>query len=165
MKSRKAIIAIVLAVGVLAAVPFAYGGPGGRGHGGPRMHGGAGFGAGMFFGHLGHLKDELELSDAQVDQLKAIFEEVREQNAQYREQLRGGVHGAAEALLSNPNDLAGAQAILDQQTAAEKAMKQNMLIAASKALNVLTAGQRSELSQIVKERSERRGQRRQNRQR
>ena len=163
MKTRKSMIAIVLAVGLLAAVPLAYGGPGGRGHGGAAMHRGGGFGGGMFFGHLGHLKDELGLSDAQVDQIKAIFKEAHEQNAQYREQLRGGLHDATEALLANPNDLAGAQAILDRQTAAEKAMKQTMLVAASKALSVLTADQRAELAQIVKERSERRAERRSNR--
>ena len=168
MKTRNTIIAIVLAVAVLAAVPFVYAGPGGRGmrgHGGPGMHGafGAGFGAGMFFGHLGHLKEELELSDAQVEQIRAIFAETQAQNAQYRDQLQGGMHDAAELLLANPNNVAGAQAILDQRAAAHKAMQTNMLAAASKALNVLTPEQRAELTQIIQKRHERRAERRGNR--
>lgn len=170
MKNRKAIIAIVLAVGVLAAVPFAYGGPGvRRGHpGGPAMHGfGDGFGAGMLFGHLRHVKEELELSDAQVQQIQAIFATVREENEQYREQLHGGMHSALTTLLANPNDLAAAQAALDRQTAAERALKQNLLTATSKALNVLTPAQRTELGEMIakhaERRAERRGNRRQNR--
>jgi Spy/CpxP family protein refolding chaperone len=160
MKTRNAIIATILAVGLLAAVPLAYGGPGGRGM--HRGHG-DGFGAGMLFGHLRHVQEELDLSDQQVEQIKAIFAEVHEQNAQYREQLHGGLHGAMETLLADPNNLSAAQAALDQQAAAERAMKQNLLAAASKALNVLTPAQRSELAQMIQERSKRRTERRQNR--
>ena len=154
MSKRTAILATILAVGALAAVPFVYAGPGGghRGFGGHHE----GFGAGMFFGHLQHLQDELDLSDAQMDQIKAIFTEVHQQNEAYRDQLHGGLHAAALTLLNNPNDLAAAQAQLESQAAAEKAMKQNFLAATSKAINVLTAEQRSKLAEIIQERSERR---------
>jgi len=164
MKSRKALFATILAAGLLAAVPLAYGGPGGRGPG--MMHRGGhgeGFGAGMFFGHLQHLKEELNLSDQQVEQIKTIFAELHQQNEQYREQLRGGLHSTLETLLADPNNLSGAQAALDQQAAAERAVKQNTLVATSKALNVLTAEQRSQLAQKIQERSERRTERRGNR--
>ena len=100
---------------------------------------------------------------AQTDQIRGIFAELHTQNAAYHDQLRGGFHSVAEVLLANPNDLTAAQALIDQQASAERAMKANMLAATSKALNVLTAEQRTELAQIVKERGERRTERRGNR--
>jgi hypothetical protein len=51
--------------------------------------------------------------------------------------------------LANPNDVAVAQTQLDAQNVAEKAMKTNALTAASKALNVLTSGQRTKLAAIL----------------
>ena len=158
MKKRSALFAAILAAGLLAAVPFVHAGPGM--HRGPGGHGGH---AGMFFGHLRHLQEELDLTEAQADQIRGIFAELHTQNAAYHDQLKGGFHGVAEVLLANPNDLTAAQALIDQQASAERAMKANMLAAASKALNVLTAEQRTELAQIVKERGERRQQRRNDR--
>lgn len=117
----------------------------------------------MLFGYLQHLQDELELSDAQLDQIRGIFSALHEQNAPYREQMRGGFRDVTTTLLTNPNDLTAAQALLDQQAAAERAAKANMLAATSKALNVLTVSQRTELAEIIKERQERRAQRRGNR--
>ena len=150
MKKRLSIIAIVTAVALLVAVPILHAGPGGGGHRG----GGHGFG--MLGGHLRHLAADLELTDQQKEQIHAIFKEAHEQNAQYRESMHGGYKAVAEALLKNPNDLAGAQALLDQQSASERVMKQNALAATSKALNVLTTEQRTELSKIIAEHSERR---------
>lgn len=140
---RKLIIAAVVLMAGLTAVPFAYAQVG-------RMHhaGGAGF---PFLAHVGHLKRQLDLSDDQVTQIKGIFKDFRAQNAPYRDQLHGGMKAVAQALINNPNDIAGAQALLDQQSAAEKAMKSNALVAASKALNVLTADQRAKLGQIMSE--------------
>jgi len=158
MKKRIGIITItILAALALIAAPVLFAGP----HGARmRMHGmrGEGFGGGIL-GHLQRAKEELNLSDEQVDQIKAIFREAHEQNAASRESLRANFHDAALALLANPNDLAGAQALLERQTAAEKQMKLNLLTATSKALNVLNADQRSKLSEMVNERYERHGQR------
>lgn len=154
MKKRNVVIALIVAAVMLTAVPIIHAAPGFR----HRGHGG--FGAGMMFSHLQHLKEELDLSDAQTDQIRGIFSALREQNAPLREQMKGGFHGVAAALIANPNDLTAAQALIDQQTSAERALKANMLAATSKALNVLTAEQRSELAQIVKERHERRQERR-----
>ena len=56
-----------------------------------------------------------------------------------------------QTLVKNPNDLAAAQALIDQQTEAERAMKSNMLNAASKALNVLTTDQRAKLSDLIQQ--------------
>lgn len=162
MKRRNVLIAFALVAAIATAVPVINAAPGRRGpggHGGP----GGGFGAGILFAHLQHLADELELSDAQTDQIRGIASALREQNKPYREQLHGGFGDVAQALINNPNDLTAAQALLDQQSAAERAMKANVLAAASKALNVLTPAQRSELAEIVKERAQRRASRRGNR--
>ena len=143
MSKRKLILVTIIAIAALAAVPFAYAQAG-------RMHrfGGAGF---PLLGHLGHLKAELNLTDDQVGEIKSIVQDFHAQNAQYRDQLHGGLKAVAQALINNPNDIAGAQALLDQQNAAEKAMKSNALVAASKALNVLTADQRAKLGQMLSE--------------
>ena len=145
MTKRNLIILGIVALIGLAAVPFAYAQV-------ARMHGAHGFGGGFpMLAHLGHLKSELDLSDQQVDQIKSIAKDFHEQNAQYRQQLHGGLKAVAETLIKNPNDVASAQTLLDQQTAAENTMKSNALAAASKALNVLTPDQRTKLGQIMQE--------------
>lgn len=144
MSKRNAIIATFIAVAVLAAVPLADASPGGRrGPGGP-------------FGNLRHIQEELDLSQAQTDQIRGIFAGLRTQNDAYRSQLRGGFREITETLLKNPNDVAAAQAMLDQRTSAHRAMKANRLAALSKALNVLTPAQRAELAQMIEERDARR---------
>jgi len=145
MTKRTLTIIAVVALVALAAVPLAYAQAGRH----ARL---AGFGGGFgFFGHLRHLKTALDLSDQQVDQIQAIAKEMHQQNAQYRDQLHGGLKSVAQALINNPNDVAGAQALLDQQSAAENAMKHNALAAASKALNVLTPDQRAKLGTMLSE--------------
>ena len=160
MKKRNSILALAIVTAALIAVPVLIAEPGhGRGPGG-HGPGGHGFGLGFFAGRLEHIKEELDLSDAQAAQIKAIFQELHTQNDAYRDQFHGGLHDVAEVLLANPNDLAGAQAILDRQAAAEKAMKANMLTAASKAFSVLTPDQRAKLAAHLAERQERRERRR-----
>jgi len=149
---KKRLIIITLILAAVAAVPFVYAGP--AGHGFRGMHGGGGHGL-AFLGHLEQIKDELELTDAQVDQLKGIMKATHEQNDQYREQIHGTLKQVATVLLTNPNDIAGAQAVLDQQTSAEKALKSNLLVAASKALNVLTPEQRTKVALHLAERGKR----------
>lgn len=154
MKKRSMLITTFIALAALTIVPFVYAAPGnrahGRGFGGPGGPGGLGI-----IGHVARLQEELGLSDQQVDQIKTIFKDLHEQNAQYREQLHGGMKGVAETLLQDPNNVAAAQAQLDQQSAAENAMKANVLQATSKALNVLNAEQRAKLSTMLAERSQR----------
>ena len=155
MSKRNATIAIALAIGILAMVPLADAHP--RNH---RRPGGAGLG---FFGNLRHVQEEVNLSDAQVEQIRGIFTGLRSQNEAYRDQLRGGFHSVAETLLKNPNDLSAAQAMLDQQAAAERAMKANRLAATAKALSVLTADQRAELAKMIDDRADRMRERRERR--
>jgi Spy/CpxP family protein refolding chaperone len=156
MKNRTRYIAFVVVVLGLAAVPFVYAQqPHGPRDGGPREGGELGA-----IGALMHAREELNLSDAQVTQIKGIFQALREQNEPYRDQLRGGMESITSTLLANPNDLASAQAQLDKQQALERTMKVNALTAASKALNVLTPEQRTKLTQLIAEHKERRASRR-----
>jgi len=144
MSKRNLTIAAIVAVVALAAVPIVNAQQG-------RMmrHRAGDAGHFMFLGHLQHLRSALDLSDSQTAQITAIVKDLRDQNAQYRQQVRGGMKAVAQALINNPNDVAGAQALLDQQAAVEKTMKSNALVAASKALNVLTPEQRTKLGDLV----------------
>lgn len=140
MKKRTAIITAVVAIFALAVVPLAY----------AQAHHRAGsFG---MFGRLAKLQSALGLTDDQVTQLKAIAADVRTQNAPYRAQMKGGFTAVAQALIANPNDTAAAQAIIDQQATARKAMQVNVLNGVSKALNVLTPDQRTKLGQLLQQR-------------
>jgi filamentous hemagglutinin family protein len=152
MNKRVTIAVIAVVTLVAVAVPILYAQH--SGHAAGRMHGrgmGHGPGALHMLGVLEHLKDELNLSEQQSSDIKAILAEVHEQNAASREQLHGKLKAVAQTLIANPNDVAGAQAILDQQDDTERALKTNMIKGASKALNVLTAEQRARLSTIVAE--------------
>ena len=156
MKKRLAILTLALAA--IAAVPLYVHARGGRGdqagHG--FGHGGhGGHGPLAFFGHLSKLKSELDLTDAQSAQIKAIFKATHEQNKEFHQQLRGGFHQVAATLIANPNDVAAAQALIDQHEAAERAWKASLLSSASKALNVLTPEQRAKLADHLAERSAR----------
>jgi Spy/CpxP family protein refolding chaperone len=154
MKKRNIIIlTTILAVGTLVAAPLVIAGPHGHGHGpGPGLHGDFGV-----LAHLRHAKEELGLSDQQVEQIKAVFDEAHEANAGSREQMHDGIREAAEILLANPNDIAGAQAVLDRQAATERALKTNILNATAKAFAVLNADQRAKLRTMLDEHVERRG--------
>ena len=148
---KKRLILTTLIIGTLVAVPLLHAGPFQRHHRAFGGHDGL-----AFLGRLEHLKNELDLSPAQVDQLEAIVRDARAQNAQYRDQMRGAFKDVASTLLANPNDIAAAQVILDRQADAEKALKANVLVAASKALNVLTPDQRAKLADHLAENMARR---------
>ena len=150
MRRRTWIITLVLAAAAVATVPLVL-------FGGPLHRGGHGGFAGAFaHGHLEHLTRELDLSDQQKTEIKAIFHEMREKNAPYHEQLHGGIASIVKTLIENPSDVATAQALLSQQTQAEDAMKANLLNAASKALSALTPEQRAKLGDLVEKHKERR---------
>ena len=148
MNKKYLTIAAVVATLALVAAPFALaqrmrGGP----HGGPGELGGV-----MFLGHLQHAKQALGLSDQQVTDIETIFKDLRTQNQQYHESLHGNMKQIAAILINNPNDTAAAQALIDKQSDAERQMKTNALLAASKALNVLTPDQRGKLQTFLNER-------------
>src|SRR2546423_6969976 len=115
MRKHVLTIAAALVVAVLIAVPFAFA-QHGRG-----MH--DGMGMPMFLGHLQHLKSELGLTDQQSSDIKAGFSDPRTQNEQYRQTMHGTMQQSAQILLNNPNAIAAAQVLLDQQAAHEPPMK------------------------------------------
>jgi Spy/CpxP family protein refolding chaperone len=111
-------------------------------------------GCGGAMGHLEHLakaKAALGLSDQQVDQIKAIAAEVHQQNATYRDQLHSGYKSVADTLIANPSNVAAAQALVDQQNAAENAMKVNVVNGVAKALAALTPEQREKVGKFIDE--------------
>ena len=144
MKKHTIAIATAVALMALVAVPIAL-----AQH--ARHMRGEGFGGGMFFGHLGHVKSQLGLSDQQTSDIKAIFQQLKQQNQPYRDSMRSTMQQVAQILINNPNDVAAAQSLINQQADAERAMKLNALNAASKALNVLTPDQRGKLSAMMQE--------------
>ena len=147
MKKHTIAIATAVVLAALVAVPIAF-----AQH--ARHMRGEGFGGGMLFGHLGHLghvKSQLGLTDQQTSDIKAIFQQLRQQNQPYRDSMRSTMQQVAQTLINNPNDVAAAQALINQQADAERTMKLNALNAASKALNVLTPDQRGKLSAMMQE--------------
>ncbi|HVE70008.1 MAG TPA: periplasmic heavy metal sensor [Thermoanaerobaculia bacterium] len=150
MKKRTTLIlATVLAVAAIAAAPLVIAGP----HGSRRGHGDAMAMHGIdVLAHLRHAKEELDHSDQQVEQIHAIFRHARETNAGSRKEMHGGLHEAAGILLNDPNAVAAAQAALDRQAAAERALKSNLLNAVAKAFAVLTPEQRTELRTMIEKR-------------
>ena len=150
MKKRLLILGAAAALVAALAVPIAF-----AQHMHPHGMGMHGDGGTMMLGRLARAQQQLGLSDQQVADIKAIFQDLRTQNAAYRDQLHGGFKAVADALIANPNDVAGAQALLDKQEATEHAMKVNALNAAAKALNVLTPDQRAKLAAHLAEREQR----------
>ncbi len=147
MTRRTTTLIATIALLIAAAVPLAYAA-------GPGRH--RGFGQGFPMMRLERAKEALNLSDDQVSQIKGIFADLRQQNAPYRDQLRGNMRNVAQTLIDDPNNLSAAQAVLDQQLAAERTMKQNALNAAAKALGVLTPEQRGKLAQFMAQHEDKR---------
>src|ERR1700682_1572261 len=148
MKKRILIGAGLIALAaILASVPYAFAQHVMTGH-----RGGAHDASMTLLGHLSRLQSKLGLNDQQVADIKASLQAVRAQNAPYREQSRAGMKQIAQTLIANPNDLTAAQALLDQQIAAETAMKKNTLATMARALQVLTPEQRTTLQTLVNER-------------
>lgn len=145
MKKRTAIFVACIA---LAIATVAWAGPGRR-----RMEGMQRGEFGMM--RLEHLRQELDLSDAQVDQIKAVFKDLHEQNAANRQQSRDSFGDVRKALIADPNNVAAAQALLDKQLQSERTMRSNALAAYAKALNVLTPEQRTKLGSLLADRAPR----------
>jgi Spy/CpxP family protein refolding chaperone len=164
MKKRFIVLTVSLvAVALLVTAPLLVADPPRQGRfqasapapGGPMMAG--------VLGQLTRLRSELNLSDTQVDELKAIASALRTQNEPLREELRGGMREITSGLVENPDSLAAAQAALSQHLAAEQALRNNVLVATSSALKVLTPEQRTRLVELQAERAAHREQRREHR--
>lgn len=149
--SRKLVVASIAAATVLLlAVPVVLsshrsgvlGEKGGHGHGG--------------FAKLHALHDELDLTDAQKKALHEIFDRTREQNAEAKRSLHTGFIEAAQILLRDPSNIAGARAVVERQEAAADQLKANILVSASDALKLLTPEQRQKLSEVLAEQAAKR---------
>lgn len=159
MKTKAMLVVLLVAASVFATVALAHG-PRDRAAMGERgFRGHAGMGERQFLGpleRLERLRGELGLSEAQVEAIRAIRQEVRDANAASREQFRDGKGDVVSILIANPDDLAGARAAMQAREAAMAKMKDNALQGASRALKVLTREQREKLGAIVAKRGSRR---------
>ncbi|MDQ6800937.1 MAG: periplasmic heavy metal sensor [Acidobacteriota bacterium] len=153
MKKRVLLTTGAITLVALIAVPLAFAQ---RMHSMHEMQAGGDMPGAMMLGHLAHAKAELGLSDQQSADIKAVFQNLHEQNKTYRQSMHSTMAQVAQLLINNPNDVASAQALLDQQLESERVMRTNALNAAAKALNMLTPDQRTKLSTMVKEHLDRR---------
>lgn len=101
---------------------------------------------------LRQLRGELNLTDAQLADLRKIGKETREANSAYRASLRDNFAEAGLALLANPDDITGAEAILDRNEAAKKELRANVLGGVSDAIKVLDPEQRDKLKDVLEHR-------------
>ncbi|MBI2213483.1 MAG: periplasmic heavy metal sensor [Acidobacteria bacterium] len=145
MKRTWIVIGTVTLVAALAAAPFAWA------HQQAKRHEMSPF---MTLEKLRQLRTELDLTDAQLAELRAIRKETREANAAYRASLRDNFAEAGLALLANPDDIAKAEAILDRNEAAKKELRANVLDGVADAIKVLTPEQREKLTTVIDARKE-----------
>jgi Spy/CpxP family protein refolding chaperone len=149
MKRTLTVLAVVIAVAALAAVPiFA------RGRGAHTGEG-FGFGGGMALERLEKLREELDLSDAQVAELRSIARATFEENRQHRKSLRGGFRNAAGILVADPQNVEEARAALDKLETSREAIRDNILESASRGLQVLTPEQRTRLAAWIERHDDR----------
>jgi len=138
-RNRKlAVVSMAGALALLLSVPVVFahrrgmaGGWAGRHHGFAKLH---------------QIHDELQITDAQKKSLHEIFDRARAENAGARKSLHEGLVGAAQRLLVNPGDIAGAREILDRQQAAKEQLATSILGSVSEAVKTLTPEQRQKLS-------------------
>lgn len=101
---------------------------------------------------LRQLREELNLSDAQIAELRKIGKETRAANAAYRASLRDNFAEAGLVLLANPDDITAAEAILAGNAEAKKELRANVLDGLSDAIKVLTPEQREQLTTVIEKR-------------
>jgi periplasmic protein CpxP/Spy len=139
MKGRMTIVAVVAIM--LSALPLLaqgrqrQGGPGGRGPGGP--------GAGIM-----QMVQQLDLTDAQRAQVRAVMEDARRAGGP-GEQVRAAEQKLQAAILANPPDLEaieGLKAALNTAHASELDRRIEMM---QKVAQILTAAQKQQLLKVA----------------
>ncbi|MCU0231841.1 MAG: periplasmic heavy metal sensor [Acidobacteria bacterium] len=150
------IISIVAGAALLAGVAGAVAGPGpGGGPGGDRGFGAGGPGGGPF--GIGRATRELNLTVAQREQLRTIFEQQWQAGLQAAVDAARDAHDALRAAIQNPAATEEQLRAAVQATAipdANLAVAHHRLYLAARA--ILTAEQQTLLSQLQAERNERR---------
>lgn len=150
---RIAAVTAALALGGVAAQ--AQPGPGGPGHrGGPA---GAGMMApgGLFGGHMEHLLDVVNATDAQRTQIDTIFKAARQDLAGQRD-AGMKLHQQMATLYTATNiDAAAIEAVRVQLSAQHEAASKRMSQASIDAARVLTPEQRTKIAELMKKRQAR----------
>ncbi len=107
----------------------------------------------MMLGKMRELRQELNLTDDQVNQLRTIATQTRDANRAERAAFRANIGEAGLVLLKNPDDVAAAQKILDRNDEARLQLRASVLQGVSDAIRVLTPDQREKVAQKIQERA------------
>lgn len=145
---RVGTVAAALAIGGVAA--HAQPGPGGPGGPG-MMHEGGMFGG----GHMGHMLEMVNATDAQRSQIDAIFKAARTDLASQREN-GFKLHQQMASLYTATNiDAAAIESVRQQLSAQHEAASKRMSQASIDAARVLTPEQRAKIADVMKKRADR----------
>jgi len=146
---RVGTVAAALAVGGVAAHAEA-GGPGHH-RGGPAMMAPGG----LFGGHIEHMLDVANATDAQRSQIDAIFKAARQDLAGQREAGRK-LHEQLATLYTATNiDAAAIESVRAQMSAQHEAASKRLTQASIEAARVLTPEQRAKIAEVMKKRQAR----------
>ncbi|MCE4557648.1 Spy/CpxP family protein refolding chaperone [Roseateles cellulosilyticus] len=151
---RVAAVSAALALGSVAAQAQPGPGPGPGHHGGPPD---AGFFGG---GHLQHMLDVVNATDAQRSQIDTIFKAARQDLAGQRE-AGMKLHEQMAALYTATNiDAAAIESLRQQMSAQHEAASKRMSQASIDAARVLTPEQRAKIAEVMKRHTDRMADRR-----
>ena len=146
---RVGAVAAALALGGVAAQAQP-GGPGGH-HGGPAMMAPGG----LFGGHLEHVLDLVNATDAQRSQIEAIFKAARQDLSGQRE-AGMKLHQQMATLYTATNiDAAAIEATRAQMSAQHEVASKRLSQASIDAARVLTPEQRAKIGEVMKKRQAR----------
>lgn len=95
---------------------------------------------------------ELDLTDAQKDQIKSIVERSREESKPIVEELRKLQPRKQALVFTGTFDQAATLALVDQEVALQKALTLNQMATQHAVYNVLTAEQKTELAELIAKR-------------
>lgn len=136
---RTSIVSAVLALTLLAGAALAQG---------PHSRGGGLFG-------LGDLADVLDLTDAQQTQIKQIFESGKTTMKPLFQQEQQSHQAMMQLITSGKFDQAAAQTIANQEAQVHSQLEVQHAQLAAQAYQVLTAQQKTQLTQILAKREQR----------
>jgi len=128
------LVALVVSIPVLASIR--------AGAFGARPHGAA-------VAMLAGLRDEIDLTDDQVIELRHIARAARERNEQTRGIMKQNVVEAALALLEDPSAVEQATSILERNEAYKDELRRDILGTVAECLEVLTPEQREKIGDRV----------------
>lgn len=97
---------------------------------------------------------ELDLTDAQKEQVKSIVERSREESKPIAEELRKLQPKKQALIYTGTFDEAAALVLVDQEVALQKALTLNQMATQHAVYNVLTAEQKAKLAELIAKRKE-----------